>query len=56
MKRKLLAARRIEFCLSFLRLLSIIGFGVLAAYSLFGIISIFGIELLPRGYVEAEWK
>lgn len=43
MKRKLLAARRIEFCLSFLRLLSIIGFGVLAAYSLFGIISIFGL-------------
>ena len=43
MKRKLLAARRIEFCLSFLRLLAIIGFGALAAYSLFGIISIFGL-------------
>lgn len=42
-KKKLLAARRTEFCLSFLRLLAIIGFGALAAYSLFGVISIFGL-------------
>lgn len=43
MKRKLLAARFTETALSMFRLLGMVGFGACGAYSLFGVIDLFGL-------------